>query len=343
MEVRGMFSQKETEQLWEFLAQKYLLRDQIGAESLGRQTAWIINEQNGEPAEREFHRYHLISVVQHIHPGETLPHRHDYVEFPFMLRGTSEHYLNGQKVTLHAGDVLFIAQDTMHAIAPVPDGNYLINFVIRPQFFDRVLEVMGAENDMLYQFFINCMLRKSGNTPAYLYFNMTGDRAVQSLMKSLIFTLVDYEYNQPLLQTTMGLLLQHLKNRPGSLQSGPSNDLVIWQVMQYIENQYAVANLKNLSQELGMDYHGLSRLIMQRTGKTFKQLLQDKRISRAEELLVNTELTAAAVGAAVGYTNMTYYYELFEKRYGVTPRELRINRKADRRQGEAEPKSAPKD
>ena len=48
-------------------------------------------------------------------------------------------------------------------------------------------------------------------------------------------------------------------------------------------------------------------------------------MSQAVWLLQNTHLTIADISVAVGYENTSYFYRLFEKTFGKSPREIRFH------------------
>lgn len=59
------------------------------------------------------------------------------------------------------------------------------------------------------------------------------------------------------------------------------------------------------------------------TGKTFSTLIQDIRLSRAAELLKQPTLPVTTVMEEIGYSNITHFYKIFEKRFHMTPAEYR--------------------
>ena len=67
----------------------------------------------------------------------------------------------------------------------------------------------------------------------------------------------------------------------------------------------------------------LSAVVHRATGRTFKELLLEKRLSKAAQLLRETRLTTQDIILAVGYENTSYFYRVFRARFGVTPKEYR--------------------
>lgn len=76
--------------------------------------------------------------------------------------------------------------------------------------------------------------------------------------------------------------------------------------------------------ELHYDTCWLSREIKRHTGKTYTDLVQDKRLSQAAYLLTYTAMPVIDIGLAVGYENISYFHRIFQKKYGITPRTYRL-------------------
>ena len=74
---------------------------------------------------------------------------------------------------------------------------------------------------------------------------------------------------------------------------------------------------------MNYDVYWLSREIRKRTGKTYKELLQAKRMNQAVYLLTSSRLSIADIIGSVGYDNTSYFYRKFRERYGVSPKEYR--------------------
>ena len=74
---------------------------------------------------------------------------------------------------------------------------------------------------------------------------------------------------------------------------------------------------------MGYDVYWLSREIRRRTGKTYKELLQEKRMQQAVYLLTNSKIPVTDIIESVGYDNTSYFYRKFRERYGMSPKEYR--------------------
>ena len=95
------------------------------------------------------------------------------------------------------------------------------------------------------------------------------------------------------------------------------------QVLSYVEEHYQSGELTELANELHYDIYWLSREIKRRTGKTYTELVQTKRLTQASYLLRTTAMNVADIAMAVGYDNISYFHRIFQKKYGMTPKKYR--------------------
>jgi 2-isopropylmalate synthase len=93
-----------------------------------------------------------------------------------------------------------------------------------------------------------------------------------------------------------------------------------------MSENYASVTLELLSDKFFYSKTHICRLFLQNTGKSFNQTLIDIRISRANVLLKNTDLTVDEVSHMVGYESVEYFQRLYKRRSGITPGEYRKTR-----------------
>ena len=64
-----------------------------------------------------------------------------------------------------------------------------------------------------------------------------------------------------------------------------------------------------------------SLLLHRETGKTFSEILLEKRMEHAAILIKGTDLSNEEIAEALGYSSTTNYYKAFRRFYGMTPGE----------------------
>lgn len=265
----------------------------------------------------------LIAVRADTNTSHFPEHSHDYVEVVYMYSGTKTNIINGETVALGKGDILFLSQNCRQENLPSTDNDIAVNFIVLPHFFERALEMLGSEETLLHSFIIQCLRGDNGKS-SYLHFRASEVQPVQNLVENLIWNLLeDRPEQRNINETTMGLLLLHLLDNIDDLDySGDGNSLV-FQVLKYIEAHFADGSLTELSQLLFYDFNTLSKQIKKLTGKTYTDLVQEKRISQACFLLKSTNMGVAEISQVVGYENISYFHRIFRKSQGVSPKKYR--------------------
>ena len=109
-----------------------------------------------------------------------------------------------------------------------------------------------------------------------------------------------------------------------------SREALVQAALNEITSNYREACLSNVARAYGVSLAYVSECVHAETGKTYKELLQKHRMETAARLLRRSDLNIQQIIAQVGYENTSYFYRLFHARYGLSPREYRLRRSAQR-------------
>ena len=268
----------------------------------------------------------LIQIRTHTRFVHFPVHTHNFVELVYMCHGSTHHIINGNDVILNEGELLFISQSARQEIYPATESDVAVNFIILPEFFDYALTMIEAENNQLRSFVFDCLTGGKADT-GYLHFKVADVLPVQNLVENLIWTILRKVPNKrSIQQATMGLLFLQLMNQIDRMETSEEDkeQKLIMDVLSYIEEHYRDGELEQLAGELHYDMRWLSKEIKKRTGKTYTDLIQTKRLQQAAYLLVTTKLNVLDIGLAVGYDNTSYFHRIFQKQYNMTPRKYRL-------------------
>ncbi len=265
----------------------------------------------------------LITVRTHTRFVRFPEHTHDYIELVYMCSGSTTHIVNGTTVRLEAGELLFLSRHAKQEILRAEQDDVAVNFIILPAFFTETLSVFGREKSPLRDFIVNSLCNAEGG-PGYLHFKVSDVLPVQNLIENLLWTLVGKSRNRRRInRMTMELLFLQLLECTEYLSEGADEDTLVMHILRYAEEHYRDGSLALAAKDLHRDPADLSRQIKRLIGKNYTEIIQDKRLSQAAYLLTNTEINIADISRAVGYENVSYFYRLFEARYGCSPRRYR--------------------
>ena len=100
-------------------------------------------------------------------------------------------------------------------------------------------------------------------------------------------------------------------------------DEVLRKLDDYLDRNLQTAELRGLAEQLGYSAVYTGSYIKKLTGRTFSELLVDKRCTVAAKMLSETDLSVGEIIAAVGYQNENFFRKAFRQKYGKNPLEYR--------------------
>lgn len=288
---------------------------------------YMSSETNVIDAQKLLDAGKMIQVRTHTRFVHFPKHTHNYIELIYMCSGSTHHVVNGEDVILNQGELLFLNQKATQEIYPAGENDIAVNFIILPEFFEYGLNMMETEENLLRDFVVGC-LRGENSESGYLHFKVSDILPIQNLIENLIWTIRNKQPNKRSInQATMGLLFLQLMNHMDKLETdtkGGQQKLII-SVLSYIETHYRDGELSQLAEQLHYDIYWLSKEIKKRTGKTYTELVQAKRLNQAAYLLTTTTQSVMEIALAVGYDNISYFHRIFQNRFCMTPRKYRVD------------------
>lgn len=268
----------------------------------------------------------LIQVRPHTRFVHFPPHTHNYIEVIYMCQGSTTHIVNGNKVILEQGDLLFLNQNAVQEILPAGKNDIAVNFIVLPEFFNTAFSMMGAEDNQLKEFLVGALCDRDEET-SYLYFHIADVLPVQNLIENMVWTIFYNSSNKRSCnQITMGLLFLQLLNYMDKMEAGGRkyDTEIMAAVLSYIEDHYKEGKLSELAEEMKVNIYWLSREIKKKSGKTYKELLQERKMKQAVYFLTSSALPVTDIIESVGYDNTSYFYRKFKEKYGMSPKEFRL-------------------
>lgn len=223
-------------------------------------------------------------------------------------------------------DLLFLNQNAVQEILPAGKDDIAVNFIVLPEFFNMAFSMMGAEDNQLKEFLVGALCDRDEET-SYLYFHIADVLPVQNLIENMVWMIFYNSSNKRSCnQITMGLLFLQLLNYMDKMEAGGRkyDTEIMAAVLSYIEGHYKEGKLSELAEEMKVNIYWLSREIKKKSGKTYKELLQERKMKQAVYLLTSSALPVTDIIESVGYDNTSYFYRKFKEKYGMSPKEYRL-------------------
>ena len=186
-------------------------------------------------------------------------------------------------------------------------------------FFREYLPALSMDADM-FRFFLDPQTDRFSDEFIHLSFEETSP--VRTLLELMVIEYADKKADtQQILKPMVLSLFMHIARRYRLEKPDLSADTLSGKIVQYINSHPESVTLKEIAEHFSYHPNYISTLLHQELGKTFSQIVLEKRMDRAVILLKGTTLSIEEIAAMLGYSNHSNFYKAFKEYYGKTPRE----------------------
>lgn len=255
-------------------------------------------------------------------------HYHDYIEILYGLWGVAQIILDGQSYQLSKGDMVLINSRQVHSVTAISPGtNRYLVVKFEP-------EVLYTTSQTIFEakYLIPFTGGNSLGQKLFLRSELEGtcvSKALRRIQRE--YNRKEYGYELAIRTSIFEIflwILRSWKKKGLTPQKGHSLDEAtmgrLCTVLEYVKTHYreditaqAMAGLCNVSDSY------FSRLFRGAMQKTFREYLNYVRISEAEKLLLNTDLSITEIALEVGFSTSSYFIEQFRHFKSVPPGQFR--------------------
>ncbi|NQU51035.1 MAG: helix-turn-helix transcriptional regulator, partial [Bacteroidetes bacterium] len=112
---------------------------------------------------------------------------------------------------------------------------------------------------------------------------------------------------------------------PSEVRVNSADELFLKKLLETIEefipdSEFSIESMEKI---LGMSHTNFYRKIKMITGQSGKELLQNMRLQRAAQLIIQNKLRISEVAYLAGFANPKYFSKCFKEKYGVRPSEYK--------------------
>lgn len=251
------------------------------------------------------------------------PHRHDFFEIECTLRDTALHYIGGEWVEMHTGDICIVPPGAHHNTYVYPEG-IMLNIKIRRSTFDHVFTNILQDRTALSEYFVKTLY-----TEGYCN-SLTFHCGEDPFIRELLLCMYEEQFSgkayagkviDGLIMTFFAYLIQNYDDTlEFSTAINNSSERII-EIENYIRQHYPSATLKTTAEHFYLSPQYLSTIIKKQTGKSFTEIVRTIRLTHARDMLLNTKMKIDDICEAVGYRDTTQFIRTFKKQFGSTPKQ----------------------
>ena len=103
-----------------------------------------------------------------------------------------------------------------------------------------------------------------------------------------------------------------------------SSKVDILEILNYMQKHCNKCSLDILAEKFHFNAKYLSRLLHEKTGQNFSTLLMEMRFKNICYQLTGTKLSIQEIAENNGFTNQNFFYKKFQEKYGMTPKQYRL-------------------
>ncbi|MDE7333190.1 MAG: AraC family transcriptional regulator [Lachnospiraceae bacterium] len=258
-------------------------------------------------------------------------HKHEYVEILYVIEGSFTQILLGEEIRFEQGEFVITDQNCEHADYIEAKDAAVIFLQIRADYLEQLLKSYDGTDEM-QQFLFHALWRQK-REQSFLELRKTeADCNLQFDMEQLLEFLVSEDLArepgyEKIEQGLMIRLLQHLC-QDYTLQlhtdSRESREkALLYELECYIRTNAATVTVAELEKRFHYHRNYYHLILKKYRGKSFQQYVIEIRMKYAKQLLEQTALPIKRIAQQVGYENISYFYRLFEKHFGKTPKDIR--------------------
>lgn len=253
----------------------------------------------------------------------------DNYELIIMNKGTMYIQQDDEKYELKEGDLLLLEPEHKHKGYDYSDKGtsfYWLHFFCNDTYkfynvFDARSEVAIAKSNPYFNGLNSSVLIPTMCKNLDLDRINVLFRQLLHLSQSAYYTKhsVNYSLTSLLIEITEQVIL----NFNSSFEK-PNEDDILPEMLQWIKIHIDQnISLKNVAHEFNFSKEYLARYFKKRMGMSMQQYINYLRISKAKQLLCNSNLNIKEISHELGFIDEKYFLKLFKKHENLTPKQFK--------------------
>ena len=268
-----------------------------------------------------------IYISKHNRYAAYPEHSHQFLELNYIVKGECRQIINGVPYLLKEGDILLMDTGSAHSIEALGKDDLLLNILFNNKSISiNWLMNMNHHDSILYKLLLTNNPLDTNAANFILFRNEQNEH-----IKQIINNMAD-EYFFPkvfsgkIISSYLPILIYELaRSLPHEYSETFSKKDPFYEVLQLIDAEFTTLTLDAASKRLNFNKNYLSNMIKKRSGQTFTELLNEKRLLKANLLIESTEIPIQTILTEVGFSNKTYFYTCYKNRFHCLPSEVRKN------------------
>lgn len=258
---------------------------------------------------------YLLSVALDHGRMPIVYHGHDFAEVFWVEEGRGIHHINGQRIQIQAGDMVFIRPSDKHGLLTINDGVFRLQNIAFPRSVTARLCKTYFPDDAGWFW-------RPGAFPRMISLDAEQREALREEF--------DWLREAPRDPLSLDNFLLNLFRLIGGAQA-PQDGRPDWldaAMRAFNSPEHLAGGVQRFFRMAGRCPEHVARTMQRHCGTTPTAWVNTRRIEHASRLLESTMLPVTEVAAGCGFENLAYFHRLFRSLYGTTPRGYRTRQNA---------------
>ena len=248
-------------------------------------------------------------------------HIHNFIEISYVYNGEFTQIIDGREVTLKKGELCLIDTNVPHSIAPTGEDDIIINILITKEYFRNELLMNSFSKGIITDFILE-VISETANHRQYIIiknkeFTQIHSLICEMLMETFFPAIGSSEAVGHYLNIFFIKLVRDFDYETNGQTS--RQDTEILEILKYLETNIDDISLSALARKFNYSPNYLSTLLKKKTGKSYSEIILEKRLNKARVLLTTTDMNINEIAAQSGFNNPTFFYKKYKEKFKRFP------------------------
>lgn len=256
-----------------------------------------------------------------------IEHSHVNLEIYYVLNGAGIFSSNNKEIKVNQGDMILVAPGIDHSMNINTDDTIIMSMFVSIDTLEKVVLANASDDQFMLRTFAYSVRKNINSGSLIFHFNKENDideivlKIYDELQKESTYT--KYMLNLLLMMLFIVILREYDKEVIIPDFKNKKTDEILVDILSVIKKDYVELTLDKLASKFNYSSRQMSRILKEYTGKSFKILVGELRLKKAQQLLEQNEISIEEVAIRTGFSEISHFYHAFKRYMGCTPKEYR--------------------
>lgn len=246
------------------------------------------------------------------------PHKHNFYEILWIKKGKSKQNIDFKPYEILENTLFFISPGQLHLFEEWEDiEGFVVLFT--EQFF---LQIFQNKNILFELSYLDNLYENP-----FLQLQIEDKKTLEPIVKLLYQGCKSRNTSAESIQALLFVFLKQIQKlfTVQEHQNGNKHQIVIFKqfkkmVESHFDKKLSVSQYASL---LNISAHHLNKVTKAISGKTTSEIISERVVLQAQQLLNFSDLTISQISDELGFDDSSYFARYFKKRMGLSPQDFR--------------------